>query len=301
MVTRRTACQLLAFSGAMLGLRIAAPGLVETPSAFARESAPALRLRSTAWVARHGLTSSQYQHVFDEQVDAGYRLTYVSGYNQGGQARYAAVWTGLPSTPAWAARHGLTAARYQQEFDSLVGQGYRPVLVNGYGIGGTDYYAAIFEKSSAGGSWVARHGLTAAQYQQEFDTLVGQGYRLDHVSGYSVNGQARYAGIWTQRAGDAFVARHGLTAAQYQDEFDNLTSQGFQLTTVSGYAVGSGARYAAIFEMVSPQPAWQARHGLTADQYQMAFDDFSASGYRPIVVDAYDVGGSPQFAGIWVQ
>jgi hypothetical protein len=285
----------------MFGMRVAAPGLVETPGAFARESALALRSGSTAWVARHGLTSSQYQQVFEEQVDAGYRLTYVSGYNEGGQARYAAVWTALPSTPAWAARHGLTAARYQQEFDSLVGQGYRPVLVNGFGIGGTDYYAAIFEKSSAGGAWVARHGLTAARYQQEFDNLVGQGYRLDHVSGYSVNGQDRYAAIWTHGPGDAFVARHGLTSAQYQEEFDDLTSQGFQLTTVSGYDVGGGARYAAIFERTSPQPAWQARHGLTADQYQWAFDDLRATGYRPMVVDAYDVGGSPQFAGIWVQ
>ena len=46
------------------------------------------------------------------------------------------------------------------------------------------------------GSWVARHGLTNAQYQQAFDEFVGQGFRLVHVDGYGVNGQDLYAAIW---------------------------------------------------------------------------------------------------------
>jgi hypothetical protein len=32
---------------------------------------------------------------------------------------------------------------------------------------------------------VARHGMSSAQYQQAFDDLVGQGYGLVQVSGYS--------------------------------------------------------------------------------------------------------------------
>jgi hypothetical protein len=35
-----------------------------------------------------------------------------------------------------------------------------------------------------GPAWVARHGLTSEQYQQAFDQLTSQGYRLDLVSGY---------------------------------------------------------------------------------------------------------------------
>jgi len=47
--------------------------------------------------------------------------------------------------------------------------------------------------------WQARHGLTSAQYQATFDELLSQGYRLVQVSGYSVNGEDRYAAIWEQR------------------------------------------------------------------------------------------------------
>jgi hypothetical protein len=44
-------------------------------------------------------------------------------------------------------------------------------------------YAAIWDKS-AGPALVARHGMSANGYQQEFNTLLGQGHRLKLVSGY---------------------------------------------------------------------------------------------------------------------
>jgi hypothetical protein len=75
--------------------------------------------------------------------------------------------------------------------------------------------------AQAGGPWQARHGLTSAQYQNVFNELTGQGYRLIDVSGYSVGGQDRYAAIWEKREGPAWQARHGLTSAQYQNVFMN--------------------------------------------------------------------------------
>ncbi len=60
--------------------------------------------------------------------------------------------------------------------------------------------------------WQARDGLSAADYQGEFNQLVARGYRLVKVPGYPVGGQARYAGIWYRRGGNAWQARHGLDA-----------------------------------------------------------------------------------------
>ena len=99
-----------------------------------------------------------------------------------------------------------------------------------------------------GAEWVARHGMTSEQYQNEFDKLTGQGYRLTDVSGYSIGDQDRYAAIFEKKTGPAWVARHGMTSEQYQNEFDKLTGQGYRLTDVSGYSVGDQDRYAAIFE-----------------------------------------------------
>ena len=43
---------------------------------------------------------------------------------------------------------------------------------------------------------VARHRMTSDEYQQEFDKLTGQGFRLVHVSGYNYAGKIQFAAIW---------------------------------------------------------------------------------------------------------
>jgi hypothetical protein len=47
------------------------------------------------------------------------------------------------------------------------------------------------------------------------------------------------------------------------------------------------AIFAAIFEQVGG-PAFQARHGLTADQYQQTFNQLLAQGFRPRLVNAFE-------------
>ncbi len=152
----------------------------------------------------------------------------------------------------------------------------------------------LISATVAPSAWVARHGLMATQYQGEFDKWAGQGYRLTWVSGYSVNGASRYAAIWEKKTGPAWVARHGLTAAQYQAEFDKHAAHGYRLVLVNGYRVDGGDRYAAIWEKASG-PAWVARHGMTAAQYQAEFDQRARQGYRLKHVSAY----SGRYAAIW--
>lgn len=149
-----------------------------------------------------------------------------------------------------------------------------------------------------GGSWVARHGLSGAQYQTAFDTFVKQGFRLRTVSGYSVGGKTRYAAIWDKATGPAWAARHGLTGAEYQSAFDDLVKKGYRLKVVSGYSVGASARFAAIWEK-SAGPEWTARHGLTGAQYQQVFDQQVKAGFRLCWVSVYAEGGQARYAALW--
>jgi hypothetical protein len=141
---------------------------------------------------------------------------------------------------------------------------------------------------SYGPPWRARHGLTSTQYQAEFYSLAQQGYRLQYVSGYTVGGEERFAALWEQKPGPAWVARHGLTAAQYQAEFHTLASQGFRLVLVNGYSVNRQDRYVAIWEQAAG-PAWVARHGMTATEYQSEFNKYTGQGFRLTHVSGYAV------------
>ena len=128
----------------------------------------------------------------------------------------------------------MTSAQYEQEFKNFSQQGYRLIDISGYTVAGQDHYAAIWEQRQ-GPDWVARHGMTSAQYQQEFNTFSQKGYRLVHISGWRSGDTAHYAAIWEKVEGPTWVARHGMLSDAYQEEFDKLAKEGYRLKHVSGY------------------------------------------------------------------
>lgn len=248
------------------------------------------------WVARHGLTSDQYQSEVNFWLGNGFRLTYVSGYAVGASERFAALFE-KASGPATISRHGLTGPQYQAEHDNFSAHGYRLVLVNGYSVNNVDKYVAIWELKT-GPALHARHGLTNAQYRAEVNSLASAGYRLQHVSGYTVNNLDYYAAIWTQTSGPAQISRHGLTSAQYQAEFNTHVANGYRLVNVCGYNVGGIDYYAAIWEQAVGVP-WLARHGISNARYNAEANDLRFQGYRPIQVNGFGSGGTDKYTVIW--
>ena len=144
--------------------------------------------------------------------------------------------------------------------------------LSGYG-GTTPLFAALWVKTATPAAWQARHGLTAADYQATFNQLTTAGFHPTLVNGYATPNGPRFACIFTNGPTGAWVARHGLTATQYQAAFNDLVGQGYMLDWVSGYFDGQQDLYAAIWRKQANTPAWEARHGLTADDYQAYFND----------------------------
>jgi CubicO group peptidase (beta-lactamase class C family) len=109
----------------------------------------------------------------------------------------------------------------------------------------------------------AYHGVTSAQHQTHFNTLSAQGYRMISLSVYADPGDARYAAVWIQRPGAAWVAVHGVSGAGYQSFFDNWTAKGYVPVLVSATGDAGNAIFAAVFEQ-GIAGAWIARHGMTS-------------------------------------
>ncbi|GAA0851008.1 serine hydrolase [Streptosporangium amethystogenes subsp. fukuiense] len=197
--------------------------------------------------ARHGLTEPEYRAEYRRLEKEGYRLVHVAGYEVAGKVYFAAIWE-LTGGPHLVAQHDMPSERYQAEFDRLLKEGYRLIHVDGYGIAGKAHFAAIWEKvwGAQGPDWEARHDLTGARYQAEFDELTKKGYRPFHVSGYTVGGTDLYAAIWVRGAGPAWSARHGVEGADYQGVFDEHQRDGYRPARVSGYGSGS-ERFAGIW------------------------------------------------------
>lgn len=128
--------------------------------------------------------------------------------------------------------------------------------------------------------------MTPSKYQQEFDALMSQGFRLTDISGYSIGNEERYAAIWEKKTGSPQAARHGMTSAGYQQEFKKLTKDGFRLVHVTGCSIAGSHTFSAIWEKSVASP-WAARHDMTSDQYQEEFAKLSKQGYRLVTVSGY--------------
>jgi CubicO group peptidase (beta-lactamase class C family) len=253
-------------------------------------------LGASTWKAFHGQTPAQYQASFTDLSNQGFRLKSLSGYVSGGSERYAGLWI-KAAGPGWAARHGLSAADYQKAFDDFGKQGFRLVWVSAHEVGGVPRFEGIWEKRS-GPAYEARHNLTQEAYQQAFNSLTGQGFRLLHVSGYSSGGAARYAAIFEKSPGPAWAARHAMTAAAYQTAFNDFGKQGYRLKLVSGFHAGGVDQYAAIWEKLGGLPFY-ARHAIPEAWYQNVFDNFYYQGYTPLYINAFTSAGGAKMNAIW--
>ncbi|RBQ16100.1 serine hydrolase [Spongiactinospora rosea] len=249
-----------------------------------------------AWQTRHVQTAADYQTLVDTLRPQNYRPLDVNGYSINGVPHFASIWEQSPG-PDWLLRHDLTSDQHSALFQTLPGQGYRPIAVSPYDKGGTARFASLWYKD-AGYAFDARHGILPADFQAVFDQLKAQGYRPVDFCAYTDGGQLRFSAIWDKSPMPEWAVRHGMTPGTFTAERAHWEAHGFVLWRVSGYLDG-GTRYAAIWIKGAPEVTWQARQGLSSAEYQAQFDALRARGFRPAKINGYGTGAATQYAGIW--
>lgn len=220
----------------------------------------------------------------------------IAGTKKGEKSNNSAKPFAVKTLKDYAARHQLSSTQYQAEVTKFHKAGYRLTYVDGYYVNGKVKFAALWKKGKTSGL-IARHNLTAAQYQDEVTKHHKNGYRLIHVDGYYDGKKVLYAAIWNKQSTNGLRARHGLTGAQYAAEFKKNKNDGYRLVHISGYGVKGKAYYAAIWKKGSPS-GYVARHGLSSKQYQETVVKYWKQGYRVTQVDSYDVGKKTYYACI---
>jgi hypothetical protein len=228
---------------------------------------------------------------------------WVKAEDQGLPNVASAIWPS-PLTPSWyppgwaeLARHGIPEASYQTEFDRIVSSGYRLVWIDGYDVNGKTFFNVIFRPAN-GVAWQARHGLSGTQYQTEFDTWTGKGYRLAHIESYLSGGNVRYAPIFVKSSGPAYTAFHGRTAAEHQKLFDDLTRDGWRPVNITAVSPGGTRVYAGLYEKRDVGSFW-TKTFMTPSEYQTEFDNNSKAGRKLVYLNAYTHQDGPRIIAIW--
>ena len=253
------------------------------------------------WVERHDITGATLQSEFNTWTAAPYlmRLTRLSGTESAGQARYTAIFEKSTSTRGWIAHNGMTAADFTSTHNTLHGQGYRLVWLDGFAIGSTAYYNGIWEHLG-GAAQRVRLGESLAAHQSASTANESAGYGLVDVSAFSVGSTAFYAGVWTQGSALDPKVTYARTSAQYQSDFNTMPASGHYLWRVSGMDVGGAERFTGVWRKTGIGEGW-CHHGMSADDFEAHNINAEHQGYRPAFIEAYNVGATPHYNACWVR
>jgi CubicO group peptidase (beta-lactamase class C family) len=252
--------------------------------------------------AYHGVTAAQHQTNFNKWSSEGYRMISLSVYGDPGNPLYAAVWV-QRAGPAYAAIHGVNAAGYQTFFTKWANEGYHAVLVSATGASNDAVFAAVFEQGNPG-AWFGRHGMTPADFASANTQALANGQMIRSFAIYGDSSDRRYAAIWLPNP--TFVKSHlhaADPAANYQTTFNAETQlPGVTLNAwrPAYVALSSDATYCSVFkdDFVG---SWFARHGLSGADYQTLFNQQTAAGAYPIMVQGGGTTSHPIYTAVFAK
>ena len=160
-------------------------------------------------LTRHGLTMGLTNDAYTDPTTIqganfaaradGLILSWAASYGDGTPAgqRFAGIWQPNPDATLWNC-DGLTESPdgYQARFDAETAAWCRPGFVT---VGPGNTYLSLFVANETG-PWQARHNMTPAEYQTQFNTLTAEGYFPVCVQAAGADAtSARFAALFVQQ------------------------------------------------------------------------------------------------------
>jgi CubicO group peptidase (beta-lactamase class C family) len=198
------------------------------------------------------MTASQWQQTFDTQAQQGYGPIILAATGTAADPRFAAVFEPQASIPL--TRHGLTSGAYT-DLATIQGANFAArkdglilswAASYGDGTSADQRFAGIWQPNPDATLWNC-DGLTdsAADYQARFDAETAAWIRPGFVT---VGPGNTYMSLFVANEIGAWQARHNMTPAEYQTQFNTLTAEGyFPVCVQAAGADAASARFAALF------------------------------------------------------
>ncbi|MCU0492715.1 MAG: serine hydrolase [Chloroflexaceae bacterium] len=205
------------------------------------------------------------------------------------------------ASTAWLSVRNLTSAQHQSFFNDQSNKGYMVIDIEGDEIDGAARYSSVWQWNSDGRGWASRRDLTSTEFGTIWQGYVDQGWRLIDQDVYTLDGQLRYAGVWMDNKEKlGWLSYRNVTSAQFAENFQTYSNDGFIMTDVEAYASGAAMLYAAVWVKNTENLAWIERRDLTSSEYADLFQQYKNQ-YRVLDLESYQRGGQQNYAAIWVE
>ncbi len=256
------------------------------------------------WVTQTGLTSSQLasRMLTFGNPSYGLQIEEVSGYEENGAIHYAARWGPNTDTKFRRLYSGMTASSFISTHTSIQAAGWRLNYMNGFHVNGTDYYNAIYRKSS-GASQILRVGDTQASHQAADADLSDDDYYLDNLTAFQSGNVIHYAAVWNQSLISPITeVSYGLTSAQLTTEVNNRINS-WRIHTVVGYTLplaGDLVRFTIMWRKTNFPTALIFRIGLTKENYFALDSNYLGISWQPSFLQIWQRGDGLAVNAMWI-
>jgi len=231
----------------------------------------------------YGWAYADYKAKYDQLWNQGWRLYSLQPTVVSGQVLYNAVWR--PGTFGEIQVYGWTYADYKLKYDQLWAQGWRLQILQPYVVNGAVRYTAVWRQLGNLGE-IQVYGWTYADYKLKYDQLWGQGWRLQILQPYVVNGAVRYTAVWRQLGNLGEIQVYGWTYADYKLKYDQLWAQGWRLQLLKPYRVNGQVRYTAVWRQLGNLSEIQV-YGWAYNDYRQKYDDLWPQGWRLYALETF--------------
>ena len=194
-----------------------------------------------------GATYDEYRDLYEKLSDEGWRLKdlEVAVVNQA--PRYAAVWSQQGSITEEVFDE-IGASDLHVTYLSQRSLGRRLHILAPYVVNGELSYTAVFRNSDANEETSSFNGYDFDTYQAKYDELWPQGYRLEILEVFVLDGEPRYMATWRKQRGNSGEVQHyGLNRNQLIAKYDELWRSNWRLEMIETYSLGRTTYFAAIW------------------------------------------------------
>ncbi len=173
------------------------------------------------------------------------------------------------------------------------------------GAASADAYCSGVDVADLRRQYSFRYGLSGDELQSQYFSSSGlgsQGFRPRRLTGYRAGSDQLYATKWVQAPGPEWYARFGLTSSEFGTVFEQRRAS-WRPIDVSGYTTPGGAvRHAVIWERnTGPRVDWRLHRDVSRVAMQDFVDQYAASGFVPVRVEAYPKSGQLRYISTWVK
>ena len=205
---------------------------------------------SAVWVKRSGpafevgsgRTKTQLLADIIREAKRGYRLQKITSAGYGGNEIYASVF--VKDNVQSYFYLDVSKSYFESKCQWALKNNYILTSASVHGYSSDPRYCIVLEPNTAKVNWGYMHGETSSSYQTKFSAYTGQWARPYLVS---VSSTQYYLAAFRDDRVSGWVARHNMTAAGYQTEYNTWAKAGYYPLSVSAGGFGSWTRYAAVF------------------------------------------------------